>query len=914
MTGTAKGVFVISFMLALGAVNAVMAGTIEGTIKDSKTGDALVGANVRVVGTDFGATTDLDGKYVISKVTPGIYSLRVFFTNYLQKVMAGVAVAGDETTTMNITLDSTAGTGDAQHIDDTYVTADAVRTTNAALLTAQQRSSVIGNGISAEQIRLSPDSNAGDALKRITGLSVVDDKFVFVRGVTDRYNSTTLNGVTVTGTDTDADKKSFSFDLIPSSLISSTVVAKTATPDLPGDFSGGLVQVNTLDFPNGFLLSAGVEASSDNVSSNKDIRVAPGGGSDWKARDDGTRAFPTGKTGVDIAKSVPNNWGTSAGNTNLNSNYGLALGDKFNVGGGELGFIASGIYKNTFKIEDYHQEPTGGGLDLFEFDGKRYREKYLWGGLANVSWHIGDNNRVNFENNYSRTAEDKVTQARGVSEGRDSTRTQLISWSQRDIYVGQLKGDHTLPFVHGLNIKWRLTSTTSAAQEPDKKFAAYARVPSGLYLLRENYRTWSDLSEDTHGGAVDVSYPVGDGAVKAGYAQTHRSRDFSVDAYVTDASKLYRTYRSLVLLPIDKIFAPGNYGLDAAGKQMFDFIPYTILTGEYNGAQDLNSYYGMYDSPFRVFGRGFSFAGGLRVEDSNQVVHSPKAAGSPIILSTETKNTDALPSANLRCEVTRTSNLRLGYFTSVNRPEFREQANVAYFDFDQNQTVIGNPDLKRAIIKNYEARGEWFPKPGEVIAASWFYKDLTDAIEEELLPSPDRFVRTWFNSPNGKNFGYEVEMRKSLGFATGALDNLVVQANYTHVTSEVEYTESHTDQAGNPHTVTKTRPLQGQAPYTVNTGLIYSIPEIGLSTSLLYNRFGRRLAAVGDSRDEDIYEESRDLLDFALTEQFSPRVRLKFTARDMLAKDKVLTFGTSGSTWERVNAGTTYALSLSFSL
>jgi hypothetical protein len=157
-------------------------------------------------------------------------------------------------------------------------------------------------------------------------------------------------------------------------------------------------------------------------------------------------------------------------------------------------------------------------------------------------------------------------------------------------------------------------------------------------------------------------------------------------------------------------------------------------------------------------------------------------------------------------------------------------------------------------------------------------------------------------------------MRKSLGFMTGALTNLTVQGNYTHVNSEVEYTESYTDQEGNAHSSTKTRPLQGQAPYTVNAGLTYSVPEIGLSTSLLYNKFGRRLDAVGDSRDEDVYEESRDLLDFALTEQFTRWMRLKFTVKDILAQDKVLTFGNSGSVWESVNAGTTYALSLSFSL
>jgi TonB-dependent receptor len=918
MQGTAKGVFALSFMLALWAAGAVMAGTIEGTIKDSKTGDPLVGATVRVVNKDLGGASDLDGKYQIANVPPGIYSLRVSYTNYTQKVLPGVAVTGNDTTTMNITMEPAGGLGDAQHIDDTYVTEDRIRNSIVGDLARRMRSAVVADGMTQEQIRLSPDRDAGDALKRVTGLSVADDKFVFVRGVTDRYNSTTLNGATVTGTDTDTDKKSFSFDLIPSTLIASTVVAKTATPDLPGDFSGGLVQVNTLDLPSGFMLTGGVEAASDNISSNKDIRVAPGGGSDWKAKDDGSRALPTGKTGVDLAKSLPNTWGTSGDQSSLNSNYGIAIGDKFNVGAGELGFIASGTYKNSFKIEDYHQAPTPIGHQgpIFEFDGKRYKEKYLWGGLANVSWHISENHRISLENNYTRTADDKVTQAKGTAESQDSTRAQSITWAQRDLYLGQLKGQHTLPFAHGLDIKWRLTTSTSSAQEPDRKFAAYTRNARGYYLLNENYRTWSELSEDTHGGALDLQYPVGDGFVKAGYARNHRERDYHIDAFSTSTANMARKYQNtLPILTIDEIFAPENYGKDIDGNQMFSFIPYTVLSGTYDGKQDLTAYYGMYDSPFRISGRGFRFAGGVRVEDSDQTVNGPLAADVPTPITSHSQVTDALPSANLTCEVTKTSNIRLGYYKSVNRPEIREQANVAYLDFDRNQTVVGNSDLKRATIQNYDVRAEWFPRPGEVIAASYFYKGLTDAIEEQLLPSPDRYVRTWFNSPSGKNFGYEIEMRKNLGFLTGALENLVVQANYTHVDSEVEYTEAYNDSATNTAVYqTRTRPLQGQAPYTVNAGLVYSAPDVGLSMSILYNRFGRRLDAVGDSRDEDIYEEPRDLLDFALTEQFTRWMRLKFTMKDLLADDKVLTYGKSGSTWERVNAGTTYALSLSFSL
>ena len=916
LKGTARSI-AISFVLAVLAADAARAGTIAGTVKD-KTGEALIGAGIKVVGTNLGSSTDLDGKFSIGNVPAGTYSLRVLYTGYTQKVVTGIIVLSDGVTPTDITLEPVAqDQGDAMRIEDIYVTAERVTNTNAAILTERLRSAVIGDGISAEQIRLSPDGTSSDALKRVTGLSIVDDKFVFVRGVTDRYNSTTLNGVSVTGTDTDADKKSFSFDLVPAALISNTVVAKTATPDLPGDFSGGLVQVNTLDLPSDFLLAITAEMGHDEVSSGKDVVKAPGGSEDWKAKDDGSRALPSGVEGIALAQALPNTWGTSDATSHQNGTYGLAIGDRYALGGGDIGFIASGTYKYGYKLEDFQQAPLGGGeggaSPLFWFDGTRYRGRVLMGGLLNVSYQPTPLHRITFENNYSRSAENKVSQAVGFFESSsDTNHTQVIEWDQRDLYLGQIAGDHQFPSVRGLKVDWHVAFSDSKAQEPDRKFADYERylyASTAYYLLKENYRTWSELQENTRVWNLDTELPVRDGMVKAGVLHSRRERSFDIEAWVTDTSRLDRNHRTLVLLPIDQIFAAENYG-----PGMFLFKPFTPFTGVYDGFHDLTAYYGMLDMPFRVVSQAFRFAGGVRVEDSNQVVESPIAADDPTLQTAQIDELDPLPSANLTYQVTRSSNLRFGYYKSVNRPEFRELANVSYLDFDNNQTVVGNPDLERAIIDNYDMRAEWFPRVGEVLAVSYFNKKLTDAIEEELIPAPDRYVRTWFNSPTGKNVGFEIEARKSLGFAWSQLENLMVQGNYTRVESEVEYTEAHTDPQGNAIYETKTRTLQGQAPYTINAGLTYSVPEIGLSTSFLFNRFGRRLDAVGDTRDQDIYEEPRSVFDFALTEQFTAWMRLKFTVRDILAENVVYTLGDTNSPWESVKVGTTYAISLSFNL
>lgn len=917
MRGTAGILGVISFMLATAVgIATAEAGVIAGSVKDDKTGEVLVGANISVVGTKLGGATDLDGKYTIQNVPAGLYSLRVMYSGYGQKVIAGVAVGGSETVALNITLEPTStDQGDAMRIDDIYVNAERVRNTSASVLSEQQHAAVIGNGISAEQIRLSPDGNSGDALKRVTGLSLVDDKFVFVRGVTDRYNATTLNDVVVTGTDTDSDKKSFNFDLIPASLMSNTVVVKSASPDLPGDFSGGLVQINTLGFPQELIATASVETGYDEASSRADVPSPMSSNKDWTAEDHGSRALPSGLEGNALAQALPNTWGTSPAESPLNQAYGLAIGNRYDTGAGEFGFIGSGTYKTGFDIDDFHQEPYAVGGDgsrsrLFFADGVRYKQKYLWGGLLNLNYRPLGNHTFSFENNYTRSADNKLTEAFGVPESDDSTRTQTIEWDQRDIYLGQLRGDHEFPDLRGLKFDWRVSYSTSDAQEPDRKFAAYTRVPSGVYILKENIRTWSNLMEDARGAKLDFTYPIGDMNLRAGYLYSKRERSFDVNAYTTLTGQVSRANQYIVLLPIDEVFAGENYG---TGKLQFQL--FSDLTGKYDGTFDLNAYYGMVDSPFGVAGRRFRFAGGVRVEDSDQVVNSPVSASILDIQTAQVKETDVLPSANLAYEVTGTTNLRLGYFQSVNRPEFREMANVAYIDFDANQGVIGNPDLERAEIDNYDVRLEWFPGVGEVLAAGYFYKELTDAIEEQLLPAPGRYVRTWFNSPRAKNYGYEIEVRKHLGFLWRDLENLVVQGNYTHVTSEVEYTESHNDPVTNePVYETKQRTMQGQAPYTLNVGLIYSVPSVRLSMSLLYNRFGQRLDAVGDTRDYDVYEESRGVLDFALSEQFTNWMRFKFSIKDITADDVVYTFGTTSSVWESVTVGTTYAISLSISL
>ncbi|MGD8412730.1 MAG: TonB-dependent receptor [Candidatus Latescibacterota bacterium] len=925
--GVAAGLLVIA--VGASAQNV----TIHGVIYDSATGETLSSASVFVVGTAHGATTDLDGKYIMENVPPGTYDIRVSCLGYSTKTVAGLNLVAGAPFEFNLRLEKLqAGEGGSLStyaIDDVVVTAEHLMTTDAAVLAARMKAATIGDALSRQQIARSPDAASGDALKRVTGLSVVDDKYVFVRGVTDRYNVALLNGAQVSSTDTDEDKKSFAFDLIPASLMASSVVIKTATPDLPGDFSGGLVEINTLEFPAERVVNVAVGASYTTNTTGKMARVPEGGSKDWLGMDDGSRDLPQGLSGNKLAKALPNNWATSEETARPNGKLGLSIGDHNLFGEQEIGYIGSLTYSAGSETRDFSQAPTryGSTTPYEKFDGTRYQWGVRWGTIFNFNYKPRGNHKFSIKNTYNRVAKETVRESEGFDEtgGQDLIR-QDIEWDERYVYVGQVEGDHIFRIADDLNIEWGLNYTTSNATEPDRKRLEYAYVPlDKAYKMQENYRTWTELQEDSRGGRFDVTQELGNLKLKAGYYYLQRERAYDIASYFSELASFipgqnYPAFE-LPLLPVDEIFDQNNYGVvdssawwSQAGyngpANGWNFKEESPFTGKYTADSKLNAYYAMTDWRFYLFGEAFRFAGGARFEDWNQKVVTQNSGAAPA--PSEIDTTDVLPSANLTYMYNEKTNLRLGYYKSVNRPEFREMSDVLYYNFNEGYFVIGNPGLNRAVIDNYDVRAEWFPSPGDVIAGSVFYKKLENAIEVSLVDSPTRPVRSWFNAPKGVNYGYELELRKSLGFLGGYGKNFSIMSNYTKVESEVEYTETEVTQDGEEE-VLVTRPLQGQAPYMVNLGLYYTEPRLQLMLSLLYNRIGRRLDIVADFAEMNVYQEPKDQLDLALTQGIG-RFKAKFTIRNLLGEDDVFTSGEEQNI-NRVWSGVkTYSLSLSFDL
>lgn len=899
MLGTAA--LVVS--LATGPASGQITGRIAGRVLDGADKEPLVLANIVVVGTEVGAVSTTDGSFVVDRVPAGRHLLRARLMGY-EPAEAVVVVEADATAQVDFRLRETI----AKAMDEVKVNSKSVRSTDASVIAARMKAPTIGDAVSAEQIARSGDATGADALRRVTGLNVVDEKFVFVRGVSDRYNLSSLDGVSVSSTDTDVDKRSFTFDIVPASLLTNATIVKTAAPNLPGDFSGGLIQLNTLDFPVERTVKLSLSSGYDDHSIGQMLR-SRGGSKDWLGIDDGSRDLPgQNLLGNDLAQALPNTWSPREVKAPLNGSYSLAYGDRLVLGRHDLGVVAALTYRASYQTAEFQERPTFMGYPLFSFEGTRDERSVLWAGILNLAYSPARNHRFALRTNHVQSAEDKVSVYAGMPASGEYSDFYTIEWDERSLSLAQLSGSHQFEGFHKLGVEWKAFGSLSDAEEPDRKHVQFEQGAGG-HALKENYRTWAALSEKSHGAAVDITLPVGSATLKAGVLTEHKEREYDIDAYTSDPSNISGPYYGILVLPLDSIFAPENYG---PGK--LNLIPVTVFTGEYDGKQQLDAYYGMFDHSISSSIGGFRLVGGVRVERCRQTLNTVEAIDDRTPLTARIDDTDPLPSANLAYSPAGRVRIRLGYGHSVNRPEFREMANVLYYDFDKGQNVKGNPALKRAFIRNYDARVEVFPNSGEVLAVSYFYKDMTDAIEERLIPAAERYLRTWFNSPRSINSGWELEVRKSLGFIWGGLKSITVGGNYTRVNSAIEYTEAKTDQHGGHVMTQKTRLMQGQSPWTLNLVFLAELPRTRTSFSVFYNRIGRRLDAVGDTRDQDVYEESRDIVDLSVTQKFNRRFELRVAAKNVAGADEVLTSGPERGVCSKISRGTAYAVSLGIAL
>jgi TonB-dependent receptor len=894
--------------------SAIPLSKISGTVSDAKTGERLPGVIIKIEGTSKGAKTNLNGEFNIS-ADPGSYSLRITYLGYKEKIVENAELKSGQTNHVDIVLETEAIQG-----QEVVVTTKVETETQTAQLLARKSASQMNDFISAEQIKRSPDATSSDALKRVSGVSIVDNKFVEIRGTSERYNNAVLNGAALSSTE--PDKKSFSFDLLPANLIDNTIVSKTFTPDLPANFAGGLVQVNTVNFPDKFNARISLTGSYNDATTGKAFTSYQTGKTDWLASDDGTRALPSGfPTGsIGDAKYTPediqkfgllfkNNWKTTSHMAPANIGFALSLGDALQLFDNEFGYIASLSYKSSYDHVDivrnnYNSDGTASSLRSGTNDGY----SVLLGGLLNLTYKAGDNAIISFRNVYDKSADDKVYQLNGVDSANGFLDKETsLHYTERSLWSSQLTGEHLVEDLGKTKIEWRLSRSVTNRSEPDLRQYSYF-LPLGVpettpYFAsisvgadpRQGGRFFSDMDEKYNEAALDFTIPVGATKLKFGGLLGDRERNFSARVLAYKIANSSAT-NMLQGSAIDTLFAA-----DHIGPQALQIEEITNPTDAYDASEHIGSVYGMVDLPFSISDEKFRFIGGARLEHDNQILNSQDLNKS--LLHYDKAHDDVLPSLSLVYSMNEKTNIRLAATETVCRPEFREIAPFGFYDFETGSFIQGNDSIDRARIRNLDFRLEYYPTAGELLSVSAFHKRIEGAIEATNQGSNS--VKSWANAKEpAVNYGIELEVRKSLRFLGSLFDNFTIGGNYSYIVSHVNV---HDLSLG----LQEERPMQGQSPYTLNLSLLFSDPVNGTSVTVLYNTYGKRIAEVNPYTG-DLYEQPRNVIDLSISQPLFDRYELKYTAKDILAEPQ--DFLSEGRLERRNQRGSVHSLSFTIKL
>lgn len=872
--------FLLSFLLISHSVYSQQNGKISGKVTDIKTGESLIGLTVKITGGTLGASTDVEGRYTLGNLAPGKYSLTFSYIGYQSKNITEIEVLAGKTTILDVSIEE----ANSQALDEVVITAT-VRQESISGLYAQQKNSVsISSGITSEQIRRTPDRNTSDVLKRVSGASIQDNKFVIIRGLADRYNTSILNNAVLPSSE--PDRKAFSFDIIPSNLIDKIVVNKTASADLPGDFAGGVVQVITRDVPEENFLNATVSFGYNSQSTFKDFSSNQRNKYDFLGFDDGSRKLPSGfpatfqaynplpnSEKAKFSSQIKNSYGQVNSMAIPTQNHQLTWGNKKDLkNGGSFGNVLSLSYRNAQNAaiaerKDYEFS----GSPFYEYDEDIFKYSTNVGVLANFAY-VKDGNKFAFKNIYNRSFEDNYTARTGfTTDNIQDIRLNVSDLTEKSLLNSQLEGEHQLGKKQ-VKLTWNLNYAKVQRDQPDQRSIDYrkslgSQEPFRL-IDRNTRRLFSELGEDTYGAQVAISVPLKlfkqQTTLKAGVLKQYKQRDFDarIFNYLFVGPGVFES--SYSSLPKDEIFSSQN--INENGYILNDF---TNNTDSYDANSDLNAGFLMFDNRF---GQQFRLSFGARVEQFAQTLNAIDFSGQAIAAKQD--NLDVLPSANLTYSLNEKSNLRLSGSQTVSRPEFRELALFNYYDFISQTSVTGNPNLKRARITNADLRYELYPSAGETFTLSAFYKNFNDPIEQRVNSNSTPVVRgiNYLNADQATSLGLEIDIRKNLSFLGGGawLDNLTAFANASYIDSKVQG-------------VGIDRPLQGQSPYLLNGGLQYFAPKSSVTFTTVYNRIGQRIFLVGYQGYPDIYENARDVLDFQISKRvLKSQAEIKLNVGDIL--------------------------------
>lgn len=870
------------------------AADIKGKVTDSTTGEPLIGATIQIDGTPKATATDIDGLFAFSGLDENAnYTLTIKYISYKTKKIDGVR-AEAQPQAIEIKL-----TPDEQTLNEVTVTGVARKNTEIAVIQMTKSSPVIVSNVSAQEITKTQDTNAGEVIRRVPGVSLIDDKFVMVRGLSQRYNNVWINGGAVPSSE--ADSRAFSFDLIPSSQIDNMQIVKTPSPEYPADYTGGFITITTKDIPAENTAELSVGGNWNDITSFSDFKYAKGSGTDFLGFDSGMRGLNGGinstlnsiaGNGVDLLNNHLNNdWRVRNMNPVGDLKLSGSLGRRWKLGDRQLGMIAAFNYSNEYrKYEDmqnnlfgvYDAEKDESNYLRYSVD-DQYNHNVRLGAMLNFTLLSADgNSKYQLKNIFNQIGNDRYTWREGLSAQSDNENSAEYYYRSRTTYNGQITGKHTFALDE---LDWSASYSYANRNMPDRRryLINDALEPGVMQLTSPNdiSREWTKLDEHIVSAAVNDKHDFKFGSftpsLKFGAYGEYRTRKYTTRDFIYNWNAASNTLPDgFRQFDLSEMLSDESY----FGADRLYLLEEQHMRNNYKGNNYLGAGYFAANIPLG----NFNIYAGLRYEYDHMelITNTRDNAESPF--SHNYEYNDLFPSVNTTYKINDQHQLRLSYGKTVNRPEFREVSPSVFYDFDLASNVQGNTDLKPCYIQNVDFRYEFYPSKGEIISLAAFYKYFDSPIEwTYTVTGGTSLVYSYMNAQRANNYGIELDIRKDLSFI--GLPGFSWSFNGALIKSRVKF------EAGSKE---EDRPMQGQSPYLVNTGLFYKNDKLQLDVALLYNRIGKRIIGVGRSegttsgnealRVPDSYEMPRDVIDLSASKKFGNHWELKLSIRDLLAQ------------------------------
>lgn len=947
-----KTVTLLFFLFTFSFIQA-QTGKVAGKVIDGEFGDPMAFANILVKNTTTGVTSDFDGNYEI-ELNEGTYTLVFSFVGYQTKEISDIVVKSGQVVDLDVTLETNA-------LDTVVITTNIKRNTESAVLDLQKRSVNLIDGLSAQTMKKTGASDAANAVRSVPGVSVQGGKYVYVRGLGDRYTKSILNGVDIPGLD--PDRNTIPMDIFPTNIIDNLIVLKSASAEYPADFTGGIVDVVTKDFPTkaSYSLSVGMGYNPD-MHFNDNFLTYDGSSSDYLGFDDGSRDLP-----INRYQPIPGTFDNSpiltllTGQFNkelkakkdtnfMNFNFGITAGNQYDIGDDKLGYQVALSYKSNTKFYkdniDNSYSKNRSDSSIYDLDptyfstGSEGIEEVIISGLAGLTYKTTLSKYrltlMHIQNGESTAGYyDQTIFEAGAGSGAKPLSKDALLYTQRSVSNLLINGNHHLS--DNWKLDWKLSPSVSTVYDKDHRITPFEITEDGLYQIKpstSSYPTqiWRNLAEENWVGKVDLenSYTLFNrpAKLKFGTSYVYKYRDFSIDQYdFTATNSTVPDGNADNLLAEENIWTPetqeGTYlvfGQEFQAANAYkgeQNIAATYISNEFSLLENLKAIVGLRTEQFLMYYTGQKTGAGTETFDHEKTIDK----------------FDLFPSANLIFSLSDDANIRVSYSRTTARPSFKEKSASRIFDPITNRTFVGNLDgiyddtgaviyapLSPSYINNFDLRYEWFRENGQMIALSGFYKDFTDPIEITFFPAAPNQL-TAANLGNAKVLGAELEFRQNLGFITEGLNNLKFISNISVIDSKLQMSDAEFtrrfDNARDGEGVDDKRQLQGQSPYLVNAGLDYNNPENGLQVGLFYNVQGKALEVVGTGIVPDVYTKPFNSLNFTFSKEFGENKNstINVKAKNILGSERksvYQSYGTADEIYSFRNPGTEFSLGYTY--